>query len=141
MAPGTATAPVTPTAPAASTAPPPTAAPATPSPELPAGIGETLDAYRRAFDTLDARSITAIWPGADVDTLASTFSALRYQHLSFDRCQTRVTADDYAVASCDGSISDVSRTGDPALRRRRASWTIALRRVAGQWTIESVSTR
>jgi len=103
------------------------------------GVGEALDAYRRAFNTLDAASVAAIWPGADVDTLARTFSELRYQHLSFDRCQTRTTADDRALASCDGSISDVSNSGDPTLRRRRASWTIALRRVAGRWTIESIS--
>lgn len=104
------------------------------------GVGEALDAYRRAFNTRDAASVAAIWPGADVDTLARRFSALRYQRLSFDRCQTRVTAADRALASCDGSISDVSNSGDPTLRRRRASWTIALRRVAARWKIESIST-
>jgi len=108
--------------------------------EPPSGVGEALDAYRRAFNTLDAASVTAIWPGADAGILARTFSELRYQHLSFDRCRTRVTAADYALASCDGSISAVSNSGDPTLRRRRASWTIALRRVAGRWTIESLST-
>jgi len=104
------------------------------------GVGEALDAYRLAFNTLDAASVAAIWPGADVDTLARRFSELRYQHLSFDRCRTRVTAADRALASCDGSISDVLNSGDPTLRRRRASWTIALRRVAVRWTIESIST-
>jgi hypothetical protein len=124
-------------------APPPVerVAPASSTVVPPSGVGEALDAYRRAFDTLDAASVAAIWPGADVDTLARSFSELRYQHLSFDRCQTRVTAADYAVASCDGSISAVSNSGDPALRRRHASWTIALRRVAGRWTIETLSTR
>jgi hypothetical protein len=103
------------------------------------GVGEALDAYRRAFNTLDAASVAAIWPGADVDTLARSFSELRYQHLSFDRCQTRVTGADRALASCDGSISDVLNSGDPTVRRRRASWTIALQRIAGRWTIESIS--
>jgi hypothetical protein len=116
------------------------AASASSAADAPSGVGEALDAYRRAFNTLDAASVTAIWPGADVDTLARTFSALRYQHLSFDRCRTRVAAADYALASCDGSISDVSNSGDPTLRRRRASWTIALRRGAMRWTIESIST-
>jgi len=137
-------------------APPPLVEPAPPLPAAPplvkpeasasstadpdSGVGEALDAYRRAFDTLDAASVTAIWPGADVDTLARTFSELRYQHLSFDRCQTRVTAVDRALASCDGSISDVSKSGDPTLRRRRTSWTITLRRLEGRWTIENIST-
>jgi hypothetical protein len=116
------------------------AAPASSPADSHPGVGEALDAYRRAFNTLDAASVTAIWPGADVDALARTFSELRYQHLSFDRCQTRVTAADRALVSCDGSISDVLNSGDPTLRRRRASWTIALRRVAVRWTIESIST-
>lgn len=107
----------------------------------PAGVGEVLDAYRRAFNTLDAGSVAAVWPGADVDTLKRTFSALRYQHVSFDRCRTQVTAADYAVTSCQGSISNASNSGDPALRRRSASWTIAMRRIAGHWTIENLSTR
>jgi len=117
------------------------AAPASRVAEPHSEVGEALDAYRRAFNALDAASVTAIWPGADVETLARTFSALRYQHLSFDRCQTRVPAADFALASCDGSISDVPSSGDPTMRRRRASWTIALRRVAGRWTIETISTR
>src|SRR5436190_3706681 len=106
------------------------AAPASSTAVSHAGVDMALDAYRQAFNTLDAASVAAIWPGADVDTLARQFSALRYQHLSFDRCRTRVTAADRALASCDGSISDVLKSGDPTLRRRRTSWTIALRRVA-----------
>jgi hypothetical protein len=116
------------------------AASASSTADSPSGVGEALDAYRRAYNTLDAASVTAIWPGADVDTLARTFSELRYQQLSFDRCQTRVTAADRALVACDGSISDVLNSGDPTLRRRRASWTIVLRRVAVRWTIESIST-
>jgi len=116
------------------------AASASSAADAPSGVGEALDAYRRAFNTLDAASVAEIWPGADVDTLARTFSELRYQHLSFDRCQTRVTAVDRALASCDGSISDVSKSGDPTLRRRRTSWTITLRRLEGRWTIENIST-
>ena len=46
--------------------------------------------------------------------------------LAFHRCGLRKTADDRAVASCDGAA---------------AAWTIDFQRSAGRWQIASVTTR
>jgi hypothetical protein len=102
-------------------------------------IGQVLDTYRRAFNAFDAPAIVALWPGADADTLSRTFSTLRYQSLSFNGCQVRQAESDRALATCGASISEVDRSGDPAVRHRRETWTFALRRVADGWTIERVT--
>ena len=104
-------------------------------------VDQALETYRRSYNTLDAASVAAIWPQADTQALAQVFSTLRYQNLSFERCDVRLTGTDRALASCEGSISSVPRSGDPTVQRRRASWTIALQRVADRWVLASVEDR
>jgi hypothetical protein len=107
-----------------------------------AAVDEVLESYRRSYNTLDAASVAAVWPGADATALAQAFSTLRYQNLSFERCDVRLTGADRALASCEGSISAVSKVGDTAaVQRRGGSWTIALQRVADRWLIASVEDR
>ncbi len=107
-----------------------------------AAVAQVLETYRRSFNALDAASVAAVWPEADAPALAQAFSTLRYQSLSFERCDVRLTGADRALASCEGSISAVSKVGDTAAVQRRAgSWTIALHRVAERWLIASVDDR
>jgi hypothetical protein len=112
--------------------------------ELPAAaraaIDGALDSYRRSFTARDAASVAGL-QGADVATLETTFAGRRYQSLTFDRCAVRLVDANAAIASCEGSVSEVL-TSDPTLRRRPASWTIGLRRTApDHWAVERVSPR
>jgi hypothetical protein len=124
---------------------PSAAASASSSPrELPDGtraaIDEALDTYRRSFNARDAVSVAGL-EGADATALQTAFADRRYQSMTFDKCAVRVMDANAAVATCDGAISEVLAS-DPSLRRRSASWTIALRRTAPtHWAIERVSAR
>jgi hypothetical protein len=106
-----------------------------------AGIDQALATFSRSYNTLDAASVSAIWPQADTQALGQVFSTLRYQNLSLERCDVRPTGPDGAVASCEASISSVPRSGDPAMQRRRAPWQVALQRVNDRWLIASVEDR
>jgi hypothetical protein len=122
----------------------PPAAVALPQPEpapLDAALEPTLTAISRAYRTLDAASLTAVWPGADLAALSESFSDLKYQALTFDRCRLQPTGRDAAVATCEVSIASASKGGDEALQRRRESWTLALGRSDDQWTIAGLTVR
>ena len=114
-------------------APEPTSAPIDPA------LGRTLAAVSQSYRALDAASLRAVWPGADTAALSQAFAQLRYQALSFERCSMRPNGSNGAVASCDVAISSAPRAGDPALQRRRESWTLALVRAGDRWTIAGVS--
>jgi hypothetical protein len=110
----------------------------TPAPVDPA-LEQTLAAVSRSYRTLDAAALTAVWPGADTATLAEHFSSLKYQSLTFDRCQVTPNGAAGALASCEVSIAAAPKVGEPVLQRRRESWTLAFDRSGGHWTITGVS--
>jgi hypothetical protein len=112
----------------------------TPPPIDPA-LARTLAAVSQAYRALDAPSLTAVWPTADIASLSQTFSQLKYQRLSFENCAMRPNGPNGAVASCEVSIATAPRAGDPALRRRHESWTLVLNRPGERWTIASVFVR
>ena len=101
----------------------------------------TLAAVTRSYRDLDAAALTGVWPGADTASLEQSFSALKYQSMSFDRCTTRPNGSDGVLASCDVSIAAAPKSGEPALERRRESWTLVLRDSGDRWTIAGVSVR
>jgi hypothetical protein len=105
------------------------------APRLDASIAQTLAAVSRSYRDLDAASLAAVWPGAASDSLEQNFSALKYQTLSFDRCQSRPNGPESVVASCEVSIAAAAKMGDPTLQRRRESWTIVMNRNSDRWTI------
>jgi hypothetical protein len=108
-------------------------------PRLDPSIEQTLAAVSRSYRDLDAASLAAVWPGAASESLTQNFSALKYQTLSFDRCQSRPNGPESAVASCEVSIAAAAKAGDPTLQRRRESWTIVMNREGDRWTIAGVT--
>jgi hypothetical protein len=119
---------------------PPAPAPAVPAPVNPA-LEATLAAVSRSYRDLDPAALASVWPGADTASLKQSFKALKYQTLSFERCETRENGPVGVLASCDVSIAAASKSGDPALRRRRELWTLVLARSGDRWTISGVSVR
>jgi hypothetical protein len=130
--------------PAAETAPPVTRAETVLAPAaapVPADTAfvRTLAAVSQSYRTLDAAALTGVWPGADTASLAERFSELKYQSLTFDRCQVRPSGVAGALASCEVSIAAAPKSGEPLLQRRRESWTLVMDRSADRWTITGVS--
>ena len=112
----------------------------TPDPRR-AAIDGMLARVSRAYRALDAAALGAVWPGADTAALSRQFSSLRYQSLSFDRCDLHAAGREGATLSCAVSIATASKSGDPSLRQRRESWTLVLARDADRYVITGVSTR
>ena len=104
-------------------------------------VTAVLAAYRRSYNTLDAKSASAIWEGVDERALRRAFSSLSHQNVSFERCDVRVPAGDRAVARCDGVLSYVAKFGDSGAQQRRMTWDMDFRRSGDRWMIVSVNTR
>ena len=105
-----------------------------------AAVDEALAGVSRSFRTMDAASLRQVWPGADVGELSRRFSTLKYQSLSFERCDLRPVGGQI-VASCLVSLAAAPNVGDPALQRRRESWSIVFNRSGDRYVIGSVATR
>ncbi len=99
-------------------------------------IWETLDRYRRAYSSLDAPRVHAVYPGVDETALARAFEEFRSQSIEFESC-TVDAQEKSARAVCRGSVRYVPATGNPAPRTERRVWTFSLSRDTGDWTITS----
>lgn len=123
----------------------PTREPVPPGPRVlspaAAAIDEVLASVRQSYRALDAASLARVWPRADIEALSQRFSALKYQSLSFDRCDVRPVAGGQVVASCAVSIAAASESGDPTLQRRHESWSIVFDRSGDRYVIGSVAIR
>lgn len=102
-------------------------------------LEQTLAMVSAAYRARDAQSLASIWPGADTAALTAAFSALKYQALSFDHCAVHPGGTSGAVARCDVTIATAPKDGDPALQRRRESWTLLLDPSGDRWTITGAS--
>ncbi len=97
----------------------------------------TLQQYRRAYDTLDARAAQAVWPGVDSAALQRAFAGLVSQRLTFQSCQTQVSGA-VANAACRGTARYTPRVGSGESRDEPRNWRFTLRKIADdQWQIES----
>ncbi|MEQ1728169.1 MAG: hypothetical protein ABL982_07280 [Vicinamibacterales bacterium] len=97
----------------------------------------TLQQYRRAYDTLDARAAEAIWPGVDSAALQRAFDGLVSQRLTFQSCQLQVNGPG-ASAACRGTARYTPRMGSGVARDEPRNWRFALRKTAtGEWQIVS----
>jgi hypothetical protein len=117
--------------------------PIAPGPVATAGVREedlvlrTLQQYRRAYDSLDARAAQDVWPGVDSAALQRAFDGLVSQRLTFQSCQLQVNGPT-ATAACRGTARYTPRVGSREARDEPRDWRFTLRKVGNeQWQIES----
>jgi hypothetical protein len=101
-------------------------------------IEQVLQAYRDAYDRLDAPAAAVIWPRVDTRALNRAFNSLAEQEVSFERCDLDI-AGRKANARCTGEIRYVRRVGDQNPQVRRLSWSFAFERVSDRWQIAQVT--
>lgn len=105
-----------------------------------AAIGQVLERYADAYNRLDARAASRVWPTVDERALARAFAGLESQGISFDGCELTVQGAD-ATAACRGRARYVPKVGDrdPISQSRR--WTFRLHRAAAGWQIVHAEAR
>lgn len=97
----------------------------------------TLQQYRRAYDTLDARAAQAVWPGVDSEALQRAFDGLVSQRLTFQSCELHVSGS-AATAACRGTARYTPRVGSREARAEPRDWRFTLRKTTSDdWQIES----
>ncbi len=101
-----------------------------------AGVRRTIEAYRSAFDRLDADAASAVVPSIDSKALARAFSGLASQRLEFERCDLDVN-DTTAQATCVGRAASVPKVGSSRPRVDPRRWSFVLARQADGWHITS----
>lgn len=129
-----ATAAAAPTSPAEGAAPP-TAEIMTPFSTTDAAVRRVLEAYRNAYEALDARAAAAVYPAVDARALARAFSGLNSQTLEFGRCEVTPIGGDRARATCDGRAAFVPKVGSQTPRMEPRRWTFTLQRDGEAWRI------
>jgi hypothetical protein len=99
-------------------------------------IGDLLQRYRAAYDSLDARSARAVYPQVDEQALARAFEALEAQTLTFQDCAVDLQGA-AASAVCKGSMRYVPKVGSREPRLEPRVWTFRLRKTGSEWRIEN----
>jgi hypothetical protein len=99
-------------------------------------VRRTLQQYRLAYESLDARSAQAVWPRVDESALQRAFAGLESQRLTFDDCQMDLRGPT-GVATCRGTTLYVPKVGNREPHRESRIWTFDLRKVGDTWQIDS----
>ena len=102
-------------------------------------VRRTLQQYRAAYESLDARSAQAVWPRVDEAALQRAFSGLELQRLTFDDCDVQVRGTT-GLATCRGTMLYVPKVGSRDPRREARVWTFDLRKVGENWQIDNART-
>ncbi len=97
-------------------------------------IGDVLGQYVEAYNRLDARAATRVWPTVDERALARAFAGLESQGITFEACDLSVKGAE-ATAACRGWARHVPKVGerDPISHPRQ--WTFRLQRTTSGWQI------
>jgi len=100
-------------------------------------VKTALQRYRAAYEKLDAKSARTVWPSVNEAALARAFDSLQAQTLTFTTCDVDFRGP-AAVATCEGSTKYTPRYGSHEPRVEPRVWTFTLRKLGGDWKIDSV---
>jgi hypothetical protein len=124
----------------AGAAPAPSTSLRSPLIEADSAIRDVLGRYRTAFNVLDARAASDVWPTLDQRMLNRAFDQLAEQNVSFDQCAIDVRGV-LAEARCTGTIRFVPKIGNQSAQVEPRRWNFTLRRAYTGWVIYKVEER
>jgi hypothetical protein len=104
------------------------------------GMAVALKRLQLAYARRDAALVKEVWPSVDERALARAFEGLRSQSVTFDRCETRVTAPTGEM-QCHGVTTYVPRLGGQAPRSEARQWRFRMEKNGENWVIDSVTAR
>ena len=102
-------------------------------------IRSVLLRYESAYNRLDAKAASSIWPNVNESALNRAFSGLLSQKVSLGLCDITVIGD-IGGASCAGKARWEPRIGG-GLQTADRYWNFHLRKGADGWKIQEISVR
>jgi hypothetical protein len=103
-------------------------------------MAAALKRLQLGYARRDATLVKQVWPSVDERALARAFEGLRSQNVTFDRCETRVTAPTGEM-QCHGVTTYVPRFGAQAARSESRQWRFRMEKNGENWVIDSVTAR
>jgi hypothetical protein len=98
-----------------------------------------LGRYETAYNRLDAKAASDVWPGVNEGALNRAFRDLLSQRVSLGLCDITVIGD-VGGATCAGKARWEPRVGGGVQTADR-HWTFDLRRADSGWRIEQIRVR
>jgi hypothetical protein len=102
-------------------------------------VRQTLLSYEEAYEELDVTAAADVWPSVDRRALSRAFATLKSQGLDFESCAITVR-DSQATVACHGTLQVVRKVGNAVPLKADQHWLFKMRRLAGMWKIDEVST-
>ena len=102
-------------------------------------IRSVLVRYENAFNRLDAKAATSVWPGVDQAALDRAFGGLITQKVSLGLCEITVIGS-IGGASCIGKAKWEPKIGG-GLQTADRYWSFSLRKTDGEWKIKELKVR
>jgi hypothetical protein len=95
--------------------------------------------YENAYNRLDAKAASSVWPGVDQSALNRAFSGLVSQKVSLGLCDITVIGD-IGSANCAGKARWEPKVGG-GLQTSDRYWNFHLRRTGDGWKIQEIQVR
>jgi hypothetical protein len=102
-------------------------------------IRALLSRYETAYNRLDAKAASAVWPGVNQAALGRAFDGLLSQRVSLGLCDITVIGD-IAGASCAGKARWEPKVGG-GLQTADRYWKFNLRKTDDGWKIQEILVR
>ena len=102
-------------------------------------IRSVLVRYENAYNRLDAKAATSVWPGVDQAALGRAFGGLLTQKVSLGLCEITVIGS-IAHASCTGKAKWEPKIGG-GLQTADRYWSFSLRKTDSDWKIKELRVR
>jgi hypothetical protein len=104
-----------------------------------ARIRTLLSRYETAYNKLDAKAASSVWPGVNQSALNRAFDGLLSQRVSLGLCDITVIGD-IAGASCAGKARWEPKVGG-GLQTADRYWKFNLRKTDDGWKIQEIQVR
>jgi hypothetical protein len=102
-------------------------------------IRSVLVRYENAYNRLDAKAATSVWPDVDRAALGRAFGGLLTQKVSLGLCEITVIGN-IGGASCTGKAKWEPKIGG-GLHTADRHWSFSLRKTDGEWQIKELKVR